>query len=77
MIREHTVRTRAKERLESVRQKVRDGEATLEEAAAAADLEVRRLRRFNRSTPERRSCGPQRLSWRKQPLNTGFRPGLV
>jgi hypothetical protein len=54
MWRDHEVRTRAKDRLEAIRAKVMNDEATLEEAAAEHGLDVRHLRRFNRATPERR-----------------------
>lgn len=54
MWREHTIRERAKARLEAVRDRVLDGGTTLEASAAESGLEVRTLRRFNRSTEERR-----------------------
>jgi len=53
MWREHQVRDRARKQLDAMRDKVTAGDATLEEAAATDGLEIRVLRRFNRSTPER------------------------
>ncbi len=53
MWREYQVRDRARKQLEAMREKVTAGDMTLEEAAQADGLEVRVLRRFNQSTPER------------------------
>ncbi len=54
MWREHEIRTRAKARLEAIRDQVQSGEADLDAAAAAAGLTAHEVRRFNRSTEPRR-----------------------